>query len=288
MQTRSFIPSMLPFCALLVVGCGGSPHRNNSTCDTGTTSCGGFCTNLNVDVNNCGACGQMCPQGESCVSGTCQTTGGCTGTLTPCGNACVDTQTDFNNCGACGRVCPGGQSCTAGQCGGGSQTGGTCYDIVDCQNQCSDSSCVDDCVSQGASNSQALFNSLNSCISTACSSQCQSSQSKCATCTSKAQAVNGACYDALRQCRSNGMTGTGSCGDYLDCSNNCDDAICDNDCYAMSSASAQMAADTVLSCIYDNACATQCGGSNQTACQNCIQSATSRGGACYSQAQACQ
>jgi hypothetical protein len=41
------------------------------TCGKGTAACGATCTNLKVDAANCGTCGNACPQGHSCVAGTC-------------------------------------------------------------------------------------------------------------------------------------------------------------------------------------------------------------------------
>jgi len=61
---------------------------------------------------NCGACGNACPAGATCVGGMCA----CPAGLALCGNACVDVGIDELNCGACGRVCPPGQTCTGGTC----------------------------------------------------------------------------------------------------------------------------------------------------------------------------
>jgi len=40
-------------------------------CNEGLTDCFGSCVDLQTDVNNCGACGNVCGQGESCVNGVC-------------------------------------------------------------------------------------------------------------------------------------------------------------------------------------------------------------------------
>ena len=48
----------------------------------GLTDCGGFCTNLFNDHNNCGACGNSCPLGGYCQGGACQ--GGCIAYGSPC------------------------------------------------------------------------------------------------------------------------------------------------------------------------------------------------------------
>ncbi|CAL5224936.1 g7705 [Coccomyxa viridis] len=61
-------------------------------------------TNTGSDFNNCGACGNVCADGQTC-----------------CNGVCVDLNTDQNNCGVCNFLCntiPGTQTgvCTGGQC----------------------------------------------------------------------------------------------------------------------------------------------------------------------------
>lgn len=71
-----------------------------------------------TDVNNCGACGNVCTGPDngtvSCVSGTCQS--GCTGVYTNCNGNCASLFTDSSNCGACGQECPLQQVCNSGAC----------------------------------------------------------------------------------------------------------------------------------------------------------------------------
>jgi|GEM_PF-1277920 len=125
------------------------------TCQTGQLQCGSSCVFPDRDATNCGACGNVCPPGASCVAGACSCQAGlaacgtdcvnlaasaahcgacdvacaagtvcslgacstsCAAGLTQCGSSCVDLQVDLTNCGACGAVCPGGQTCTAGAC----------------------------------------------------------------------------------------------------------------------------------------------------------------------------
>ena len=86
-----------------------------SACAAGQTLCGNTCTNETTDPNNCGACGDVCPTGQTCTAGACGTV--CSGqNPNLCGSTCTNLQTDPNNCGTCGTVCPSGQTCTAGVC----------------------------------------------------------------------------------------------------------------------------------------------------------------------------
>jgi hypothetical protein len=98
-----------------------------------TTMCNGACANLKTDNANCGRCGNACPDGASCVQGSCQCASG-----TLCNGACVDTKTDVMNCGKCGTACGGGDA-------GAPKGGGTwiCSNGV-CDIQCSapKSACV--------------------------------------------------------------------------------------------------------------------------------------------------
>jgi hypothetical protein len=108
----------------------GGPADCQGTCLTGTANCdGNLQTNgceivtAGVDVNNCGACGNVCPvptngAAASCSAGVCKFT--CNSGYNVCGSQCLPTsdyQTDSNNCGSCGHVCTGAGVCTAGVCG---------------------------------------------------------------------------------------------------------------------------------------------------------------------------
>jgi hypothetical protein len=85
-------------------------------CETfGLSECDGECVDISGDNLHCGACGNACAGGESCVEGEC-ISGNCSLSCAP-GNVCcndsgveqcVDPQTDVANCGACGNACPGG------------------------------------------------------------------------------------------------------------------------------------------------------------------------------------
>lgn len=132
----------LSFVTLVLGACGGGQE---SPCLLGQTECGTRCTNLNGDIRNCGACGNICPTGTACSSAVCvevrdtgrpdTTPPGDTGapdtsapdtdtptTCTPvcspvqrcCGITCVNRSTrdadgrddsSFEHCGGCGEAC---------------------------------------------------------------------------------------------------------------------------------------------------------------------------------------
>ncbi len=89
-----------------------------TTCDSGWGNCDSNITNgceLNItsDVNNCGACGNVCPAAPNsatvCSSSSCSFVcdagwSDCDGNST---NGCeINRTSDVNNCGTCGNVCP--------------------------------------------------------------------------------------------------------------------------------------------------------------------------------------
>ncbi len=74
------------------------------------------CADLRTDDQHCGACGNACPLGFSCVSRTCELR--CPSTQTNCDGRCVSLMTSVTDCGACGTACTGQQRCVAGVCTG--------------------------------------------------------------------------------------------------------------------------------------------------------------------------
>ena len=102
----------------------------------GIMECNQVCTNTATDLNNCGACGNVCndnPANSQPICGpngcdfVCDPTHERVGDecllkcrpgeqRCPVTNACVNTNTDVNNCGACGNACSGTDTCVGGVC----------------------------------------------------------------------------------------------------------------------------------------------------------------------------
>lgn len=84
-------------------------------CKIGESACGGACVDRQSDPNNCGSCGNVCPNDKKfCAGGECLAA--CPGGTTSCSNACIDTTRDTRHCGGCGDACAPGQVCNAGAC----------------------------------------------------------------------------------------------------------------------------------------------------------------------------
>ena len=67
-------------------------------CSPEDLCCNGVCTNVVFDRNNCGACGNVCQEGEDC-----------------CGGRCVPLNTT-ENCGGCFAGCHPAEICVNGTC----------------------------------------------------------------------------------------------------------------------------------------------------------------------------
>ncbi len=118
----------------------GACRAPRPTCATGEIDCAPMatapsCVNTQTSNANCGACGTVCPTGQTCMAGACT----CATGQTLCGRACVNTVTDNANCGACGTACPMGQSCAGGMCRcatGQTLCGGACVNAQTDNSNC--------------------------------------------------------------------------------------------------------------------------------------------------------
>ncbi len=97
--------SLLPLALslALLTACG-----REAVCPQGQLPCGGTCTAVLTDVQNCGACGVTCATGETCGGGHCL----CADGRADCGGTCADLASDPGHCGACGTACAAGLYCT--------------------------------------------------------------------------------------------------------------------------------------------------------------------------------
>ncbi len=98
----------------------------SSGCAASETRCGSSCVNTATSVDNCGACGTMCPEranaARSCAMSTCGFT--CSAGFADCdmmaANGCEAPLDTVLNCGACGMACAapvGGMvACVSGAC----------------------------------------------------------------------------------------------------------------------------------------------------------------------------
>jgi hypothetical protein len=101
-QTCCPSPSGTPYCTTLgsnsdCAFCGDVCPPEQPTC------CGTTCVNTATDLNNCGACGNVCLGGQLPAC---------------CAGGCTDLATDDFNCGFCGHRCDPAHSevCTGGVC----------------------------------------------------------------------------------------------------------------------------------------------------------------------------
>lgn len=102
-------------CLNVCKACQGNTQRICGSCGTyvccgnGQSCCNGVCIDLGEDVNNCGACGNVCdPPGpyeySACIIGQCNYW--CEEGTIRCDGLCTAVGWDVNNCGACGNDCP--------------------------------------------------------------------------------------------------------------------------------------------------------------------------------------
>lgn len=136
----------------------------NPVCATGEQVCTDRCVNLSRDLNHCGTCGQKVPLGGSCLAGrpTCPGTGGAV-----CNGVCKDLDVDPDNCGSCGTRVPIGAQCVGRVpvCPGarGTSCNGTCEDLA---------TDVDHCDSCDQACPQVERYATRTCVASRCGKAC--------------------------------------------------------------------------------------------------------------------
>ncbi|MCB9591584.1 MAG: hypothetical protein H6719_02525 [Sandaracinaceae bacterium] len=109
-------------------------------CGQDRATCGTSCVDLASSRTHCGACGNRCPDNETCSRGACE----CAAPYTVCGALCADLAVDEGNCGGCGSRCDG--PCHGGTCCGAGRAfcGGACIDVSDDPRNCGDCGAICD------------------------------------------------------------------------------------------------------------------------------------------------
>ena len=200
-----------------VISCSeASPKNSDGTggggaddCASGLTPCGAGCVDLASDPANCGACGTVCTNQQTCTAGGCA----CPGFTTACGTSCVDLSGDEGNCGACGVTCGTGQECLGSACA--CQSG-----LTPCASGCVNvTSSATNCGACGVICSEGQLCSLGSC-----STECAAGLTACSgDCTDLSNDVNncGSCGNA---CATGLLCVAGACS----CPNS--QTLCDSRC----------------------------------------------------------
>lgn len=111
LKTELTLTSLTPTTTVTLPPAAVSPLTPGGMCRQGLTWCNGHCSDLTVDIGDCGACGNPCPPGQSCVDGQC-----CMRGQALCSGFCSDLPTDAKNCGRCGNACPDGSICSNSKC----------------------------------------------------------------------------------------------------------------------------------------------------------------------------
>jgi hypothetical protein len=151
--------------ACVTVEPGGRPEVCDGSMGTPGTDedCDGLTDegfDLATDKTNCGACGRVCAEGQTCCQGSCVTVAtdprfcgscrnACGAGLSCCGGQCADLERESDNCGACGTFCGSGSACCSGTCSNTQvdplncgECGNTCAGgQYCCSGQCSTESC---------------------------------------------------------------------------------------------------------------------------------------------------
>lgn len=182
MARQSLVGSV--WVCLFAAACSTAPSMSGMPED------GGSCTaNLQVDSNNCGSCGRVCPNVPnalaSCVAGSCAYA--CAPTFSDCDadlksqqtNGCeVNTTNDGTHCGQCGQACPSSGSNTVGTCVASKCKIGCTSGYADCNSNI-DSRLGDGCESDTRTSLNHCGECTNVCSTVCTAGICSGQSSPC-------------------------------------------------------------------------------------------------------------
>lgn len=173
------IPAVVALSFMALAACQTCPDGDSSgslfchvgDCAVDETVCGGVCSNVQSDRDNCGRCGMQCGDGLVCSLGACVE--GCQDGRTNCAGTCVDLTTDEANCGGCSaadpqHMCTADQTCTNGVCGCAATDvvcAGTCFNPQTSTQHCGASL---DCA---GANAGTMCQATEGCVGGACVSR---------------------------------------------------------------------------------------------------------------------
>jgi hypothetical protein len=179
---------------------GGSPGVDSGS-GSGGDAGAPYCSNLNTDPMNCGACGMVC--GGTCTNGTC-TVGTCPAGQVGCpaSGTCIPTGTCCNSgeCTITGEVCPmpGGQcACPTGE----KECMGTIMSCISNAACCMDSDCTNGakCTNPGGACTCPITATLQCCQASDCPSEPNVTGAACSTTAPANQcsvtSCTAGCYD---------------------------------------------------------------------------------------------
>jgi hypothetical protein len=244
-------------CGMCGRVCPQSPHATPTcsaghcgvTCLTGFKDCDGSAsngceTNVEIDDQNCGSCGNMCTSANGapkCTAGSCGIAS-CDPGFKDCNNTPVDgcetdIETDPNNCGACASPCAlahATSNCTGGNCAvtmcsvgyrdcNGMAADGCEVDIDtdpmhcgSCTSPCNLANAVPNCAGRvcGIATCNTGFKDCNGTAADGCEVDIDTDPNNCGACASPCALAH-----ATAQCTS-GSCAIGMCtGPYRDCNN---------------------------------------------------------------------
>ena len=327
MRTLGILVAFMSATALtFAVGCSDDDGGNDDQeiCNNGIDDDGDGMTDCaDADCLNAQNCQVACDNDGICDAGEdstncpndCAGTEICDNQLDDDGDGQVDcNDSDCDSDPACSTVCNNDGTCDSAQgenetncpndCGTTPTAELSCMALNSCYNCCGqDQTCAGECDAVASSDAAGEMSALMSCVQSSCSTECGSGgdQAACTTC------IDTNCSTESDACDW-GPAGTGGCIALNNCLNACDQPLesgtgttcpdieganagvgCYQDCFQAASESSADALFALIDCIFEVACETECGpNGNQTDCDNCQQAAMGAGGACETEAGACQ